>query len=210
MLLILRWTDHCHKSPSLKKVSFIKGKIRREIIANSTRTSYLVSPKNFLKSDCLVSESVDGVRTIELKTSIFEILKPGLHYRIFSARLVWNWHGCLKRARQTLFTLHHFYRIKNTVPKFLGPGNFSCRHAQFSYNQERLRDFGGEWAAILTYTQKNASLYELRLKFGPLKCLHYLFYPNRAYFFGTRTIFTRARTTSPKVPARVRILVRHG
>ena len=54
------------------------------------------------------------------------------------------YHGCLKRARQTLFTLHHFYRIKNTVPKFLGPGKFSCRHAQFNYNQERPRDFGGE------------------------------------------------------------------
>ena len=58
--------------------------------------------------------------------------------------------------------------------------------------------------------KKTASLYEWRLKFGPLKCLHYLFYANRAYFFSTRTIFTRARTTSPKVPARVRILVRHG
>ena len=34
--------------------------------------------------------------------------------------------------------------------------------------------------------QKTASLYELRLKFGPLKCLHYLFYPNRVYFFITR------------------------
>ena len=33
---------------------------------------------------------------------------------------------------------------KNTVPKFLGPGKFSCRHAQFNYNQERPRDFGGE------------------------------------------------------------------
>ena len=31
--------------------------------------------------------------------------------------------------------------------------------------------------------KKTASLYELRLKFGPLKCLHYLFYPNRAVFF---------------------------
>ena len=85
-----------------------------------------------------------------------------------------------------------------------------CRHAQFNYNQERPRDFGGEWAAILKYTQKTASLYQLRLKFGPLKCLHFLFYPNRAYFFSTRTIFTRARTASPKVPAWVRILIRHG
>ena len=42
--------------------------------------------------------------------------------------------------------------------------------------------------------KKNTSLYELRLKFGPLKCLHHLFYPNRAGFFSTRTIFTRART----------------
>ena len=32
--------------------------------------------------------------------------KPGLHYRKFLARLGWNWHGCQKRARQTLFTLH--------------------------------------------------------------------------------------------------------
>ena len=29
-------------------------------------------------------------------------------------------------------------------------------------------------------------------------------------FFSIRTIFTRAGTTSPKVPARVKILVRHG
>ena len=29
-------------------------------------------------------------------------------------------------------------------PTFLGPGKFSFRHAQFNYNQERLRDFGGE------------------------------------------------------------------
>ena len=29
-------------------------------------------------------------------------------------------------------------------------------------------------------------------------------------FFSTRTIFTHAGTTSPKVPARVKILVRHG
>ena len=39
---------------------------------------------------------------------------------------------------------NHFYHIKNTVPKFLVPGKFSCRHAQFNYNQERPRDFGGE------------------------------------------------------------------
>ena len=38
--------------------------------------------------------------------------------------------------------------------------------------------------------KKTASLYELRLKFGPLKCLHYFFYPNHAYFFSTRAIFT--------------------
>ena len=50
----------------------------------------------------------------------------------------------VKLARQTLFTLHHFHCIKNTVPKFLGPGKFSCRHAHFNHNQERLRDFGGE------------------------------------------------------------------
>ena len=140
--------------------------------------------------------------------------KPGLHYRQFSARLVWNWHGCLKRPRQTLFTLHHFYRIKNTVPKFLGADKFSCRHAQFNYNQERPRDFGREIVEneqpSWNMHKKTAGLYELRLKFGPLKCLHYLFYPNRAYFFSTRTIFTRVRTTSSKVPARVRILVRHG
>ena len=72
---------------------------------------------------------------------------------------MWNWHGCLKRARQNLFTLHHFYRIKNTVPKFLGPGKFTCRHAQFNYNQELPRDFGGEWAAILKYTQKKPLAY---------------------------------------------------
>ena len=58
--------------------------------------------------------------------------------------------------------------------------------------------------------KKTASLYELRLNLGALKCLRYLFYPNRAAFLSTRTIFTRARTTSPKVPARVKILVRHG
>ena len=37
-------------------------------------------------------------------------------------------HGCQKskkRARQTLFTLHHFYRTKTTVRKFLGPRKFS-------------------------------------------------------------------------------------
>ena len=123
---------------------------------------------------------------------------------------MWNWHGCLKRARQTLFTPHHFYRIKNTVPEFLGPGKFSCRHAQFNHNQERPRDLVEIEEPSWNIHEKTASLYELRLKFGPLKCLHYLFYPNRAYFFSTRTIFTRARTTSPKVPARVRILVRHG
>ena len=58
--------------------------------------------------------------------------------------------------------------------------------------------------------ETTSSLYELKLKLGPLKCLHYLFYPNRAVFFSTRTIFTGVRTTSPKVPARVKILVRHG
>ena len=54
------------------------------------------------------------------------------------------WHGSCElgtgtklRAQQTLFTLHHFYRSKNTVPTFLGPHNFSWRHAQFNYNQER-------------------------------------------------------------------------
>ena len=119
---------------------------------------------------------------------------------------MWNWHGCQKRAQQTLFTLNHVYRAKNNVPKFLGPRNFSWSHAQFNYNEERSR----EWAAILKCTLKTASLYELRLNLGPLKCLQYLFYPNRAAFLGTRTIFTRARTTSPKVPARVKILVRHG
>ena len=76
--------------------------------------------------------------------------------------------------------------------------------------QERPRDFGGETNSHLETCKKTASLYELRLKFGQLKCLHFLFYPNRAIFFSTCTIFTRARTTSPKIPARVKILVRHG
>ena len=35
----------------------------------------------------------------------------------------------------------------------------------------------------LDIRKKTASLYELRLKFGPLTCLHYLFHPNRAVFF---------------------------
>ena len=74
--------------------------------------------------------------------------------------------------------------------------------------QERLRDFGGETISHLEICKKTATLYELRFKFGQLKCLHYLFYLNRAVFFSTCTIFTRARTTSPKVQAWVKILVR--
>ena len=35
----------------------------------------------------------------------------------------------------------------------------------------------------LDIRKKTASLYELRLKFSSLTCLHYLFYPNRAAFF---------------------------
>ena len=53
---------------------------------------------------------------------------------------------------------------------------------------------GGELAAIMKCTQK-------RLKLGPLKCLHYLFYPNRVDFFSTRTIFTRARTNLAEGPS---------
>ena len=123
---------------------------------------------------------------------------------------MWNWHGCLKRARQTLFTLLYFYHITNTVP------NYWARVSSFVYTRSSIiiknvrvilvEKEQPSWNIRKTTT----SLSELRLKFGPLKCLHYLFFPNRAYFFSTRTIFTRAQTTSPKVPARVRILVRHG
>ena len=129
-----------------------------------------------------------------------------LYILIPTWRTQWAWVTC----EQSLFTLNHVYRTKNTVPKFLGPRNFCWRHAQFNYNQERPPDFGGEWASILKCTQKTASLYELRLNLGALKCLHYLFYPNCSAFLSTRTIFTRARIPSPKVPARVKILVRHG
>ena len=56
------------------------------------------------------------------------------------------WHGSCEigtgaKKEPSKLCLH--YTIF-TVPKFLGPRNFSLRHAQFRYNQERPRDFGGE------------------------------------------------------------------
>ena len=62
--------------------------------------------------------SEDG-RSFPVTTcQLWNSLKAGLHYRKFLARLGWNWHRCQNSARQTLFTLHHFHRTKNTVPKF--------------------------------------------------------------------------------------------
>ena len=40
--------------------------------------------------------------------------------------------------------------------------------------------------------------------------LHYAFYPSRAIIFGTRTNFTRTRTTFSEGPSTGEILVRHG
>ena len=46
--------------------------------------------------------------------------------------------------------------------------------------------------------------------FGTVNRLHYTFRPSRAEFLGTRTNFTRARTTYPAGPSTGEILARHG
>ena len=46
--------------------------------------------------------------------------------------------------------------------------------------------------------------------FGTVNRLHYTFRPSRAEILGTRTNFTRARTTYPAGPSTGEILARHG
>ena len=74
--------------------------------------------------------------------SLVHTLKPGLHYsKIFGTARVKLARVPKKSSANFVYTTP-FLPYQNTIQKFLGPGKFSCRHAQFNYNQERLRDFG--------------------------------------------------------------------
>ena len=56
------------------------------------------------------------------------------------------WHGSCEigtgsKKEHSKLCLHYTIFI---VPELLAPRNFSWSHAQFNYNEERPRDFGGE------------------------------------------------------------------
>ena len=90
------------------------------------------------------------------------------------------WHGSDKNGTRT--------KKYSTDTSFTHP--FFCHEITFWFGC-RAQVFGKSW-------------------FGSANRLHYKFYPSRVSISGTRTNFTRARTTFSVGPSTGEILIRHG